>query len=385
MLLEADWEPRADAQLSRAEERTRKVGRANAAWRYPRVRAIQAADPTPGAGEVVVEVGVCGICGSDTHCIETDEAGYMLFSGPARLPVIIGHEYAGRVVEVGKDVRTLRPGQLVAAEGMLYCRVCEACRRGSFNQCPYLEMTGFSAPGAYAEYVTIQEQHLWSLDGLAERLGSERQALELGALIEPLSCSFNGIWVVGGGVRPGSNVAVYGCGPIGLGAILLCRAAGAASVLAFDIVEDRLALARACGADAAFDPRLHDPAEVILERTNGWGADVQIEAAGAAAETMISIERAFAPGGLMVYLGRAGGSTTVGFDALVSGAFRVVGSRGHAGGGSYPNLIRMLEAGVLDPTPMITGRLPMAQALKALERSKSRTDGKILLQGSLPS
>jgi threonine dehydrogenase-like Zn-dependent dehydrogenase len=384
VVFEADWEPRSRYRITDRELQSRKARVASEVYRHPRFVRRNVPDPTPGPGEVVVQVGACGVCGSDTHCYESDADGYILFSGPVRLPCICGHEYTGRVVATGAGVRHLRPGDLVASEGMLYCGVCEACRRGQFNQCPDLEMVGFSSPGAYADLIAVHEKHLWRVNALADRLGSEVDALERAATVEPIACAFNGIWVSGGGMRPGSHVVVYGCGPIGLGAILLCRAAGAASVTAFDVVPERVALARACGADVAYDTRAlaasgASPADVVLERTRGWGADVQVEAAGAAKATMPEIERAFAPGGMMVYLGRTGDRAPVELDRLVTGAARIVGARGHAGGGCFPNLLRMLESGARDPRPMISARMGLHEAIPALERSTSRKDGKIML------
>jgi threonine dehydrogenase-like Zn-dependent dehydrogenase len=312
--------------------------------------------------------------------METDAQGYVIFSGPAKLPVVPGHEYSGTVVAVGAEVRSVRIGEIVTAEGMLYCGRCETCRRGSFNQCPHLQMTGFTENGAYAEYICIDERYLWSLDGVAERLGSAEAALELGALVEPISCSYNGIWIVGGGMKPGSHVAIFGCGPIGLGAAALTLAAGAASVVAFDRIPERLELARKLGASAYNLDELPDgPAALMLEYTRGMGVDLQVEAAGAANQTVPEMERAMAAGGVIVYLGRTGGQAPVGLDYLVSGACRIVGARGHAGGGCYPNVIRMLEGGVLDPSAMITARVSLDEAIQAIRRSTLRTDGKILV------
>lgn len=375
ILLEADWAPR--RSLTEREERERKAAGCDV-WRAPRFVASTLDDPTPGPREVVIRVGACGVCGSDTHCFETDDEGYVLFSGPVSLPVVPGHEFSGTVVAVGKEVRTLRPGQLVAAEGMLNCGVCAACRRGHPNQCPTLEMLGFSAPGAYAEFVAVEERFCWPLDGLAERVGTDK-ALELGALVEPISCSYNGIWGVGAGMKPGAHVVVYGAGPIGLGAVALCRAAGAASVTVVEPSAARRAVALEMGADAALGVD-EDVVAAVLERTRGYGAELQIECAGAAHSTMAHIERLFAPGGRMVYLGRTGERAPVMLDALVTGAATISGSRGHVGAGCFPNVIRMLEAGLLEVGPMITARRPFSEFHAALEQSCARTDGKILLR-----
>lgn len=370
--VEATWAPKDG--LDPGMIATRRAT-ASSAWRDPVHRMVDVPEPTPGPGEVVVEVLRCGVCGSDTHCWEHDADGYVKFSGPARFPVIGGHEWSGRIVELGRDVRGFRVGELVCGEGMLSCGTCEACKRGSPNQCRDLDMVGFSAPGAFAERMAVGARFLWSLDAVAERVGDA--AGDLGATVEPIACAYNGIWVVGGGMLPGSHVAVFGCGPIGLGAILLARAAGAASILAFDTIPERRALAVRCGADAAYADGAID---AVMSATRGWGADLCVEAAGAAIVTMPAIEAILAPRGTMVYLGRTGERAPVGLDVLVTRAARIVGVRGHSGGGCFPNLLRMMAAGRLDPTPMITARAPLSGVIGAIERSATRTDGKILVE-----
>ncbi len=386
-VLEAEWDPRPGHAVTPEEERSRKALTASDVWRHPRLRAAGIPDPSPGPGEVLVRPRTVGVCGSDTHCLETDPGGWMRFSGPARLPVVLGHEYAGEVIEVGSGVRDLAPGDLVTAEGMLYCGVCEACRRGRPNQCLHLEMTGFSSPGAYAELVAVHERHCWRVDGVADRYGCAVLGLEVAALVEPLACSYNGLFVAGGGMAPGSHVAVWGCGPIGLGAVLLARAAGAASVVAFDVAPVRLRLAEALGADRALDPVAlgkagTSPSAEVRVLTGGWGADVQVEAAGDALSTLPEIERAFAPGGRLVYLARTGERAPVSLDRLVSGAAGIVGARGHAGGGCFPSVIRLLERGRIDPAPMITARFGFDDVLEAIRRSGRREGGKVMVSRS---
>jgi hypothetical protein len=371
--------------VSPTEVRSGRARVASRVWRYPTFGWENLPDAGPVGDEVLIGVRRVGVCGSDTHCLERDADGYMIFSGPTRCPVVAGHEYAGQVLAVGPEVRHLAPGDLVAAEGMLYCGVCEACRRGLPNQCPDLEMVGFSSPGAYAERILARERFCWSVNSIAERLGSAEAALDVAALVEPIACPFNGMFVSAGGFLPGAHVVVYGCGPIGLGAILLARAAGAATVLAFDVSPERCALARKMGADQVWDLGSLQadglrPSDRVLEVTRGWGADMQVEAAGAALQTMPDIERCFAPAGRMVYLGRTGQRAPVFLDALVTGASGIVGARGHAGGGCFPAILRLIESGRLDPAPMITARFPFPETLLALERSRTRADGKIMIE-----
>jgi threonine dehydrogenase-like Zn-dependent dehydrogenase len=389
IVLEADWDPRPGYPVSEQEIATHKANMACGAWRNPRFSATILDDPSPGPGEVVIRVGACGVCGSDTHCYESDEDGYVIFSGPARLPVVPGHEYAGEVVALGAGVSSLAEGDLVTAEGMITCGTCDTCRQGNPNQCPNLEMVGFSTHGAYAEFIVVEARFCWKLDGVAARTQDSQRTLELGALVEPLACAYNGIFVAGRGMRPGAHVAVHGCGPIGLGAIALARTAGAATITAFDVVPERCAVALSCGADASFDPAAlraagSSPAEAVLEATRGSGADLQLECAGAAGQTLPEIEQSFAPGGQMIYLGRTGERAPVMLDVLVSNAASIVGSRGHAGHGCFPRIIRLLEQDRLVVEPMITARRPFDEALSAVEQSCLRTDGKILLVFASP-
>ena len=178
-------------------------------------------------------------------------------------------------------------------------------------------------------------------------------------------------------------MAVYGAGPIGLAAVALARLSGASLVIAFDRLEGRLELAKTMGADFVFNvgpEGSSTPAgQLVLELTGGVGADVQVEAAGDAPSTIPEMERSTAPNGRIVYLGRAERSTPMSLDGLVSGAQKIVGARGHSGYGIFPNIIRLIAAGRLDPRPMITARFPFGEALAALERSSARIDGKILV------
>lgn len=379
VVMRADWDPRPGYVVSPAEAESRRATMGCHVLRAPTFAWEEVPDPVPAADECLLAVRACGVCGSDTHCYERDADGYMQFSGPTRVPCVLGHEYAAEVLEVGPAVRTLRRGDLVVGEGMLSCGTCETCRRGRPNQCPALEMVGFSAPGAFAPLLVAKERFLWSISALAERVGDGQRACEIGALVEPVACAYNGMFARAGGMAPGAHVAVFGCGPIGLGAVALARAAGAATVAAFDPVGARRELALAMGADLAADPAQADPADAIAGLTRGAGADMLVEAAGAAMHTMPSIERAFAAGGTMVYLGRTGQRAPVMLDVLVSRAAGIVGARGHSGGGCFPAILRLLNAGRLPIAPMITTRMPAAKTLDALEKSTDRTDGKVMV------
>ncbi len=385
LVLEADWDPRHRYTVTDSERASGKATVASEVWRHPRLHVGEVPDPSPAPDEVVVQIRACGVCGSDTHCYETDKEGYILFSGPTRLPCTLGHEYAGRVVEAGKEVKDLKVGDLVTAEGMLWCGLCTPCRTGHFNQCRRLEMVGFSAPGAFAQFIAVRERYTWKVNDLVEIFGDEDTACEAAALIEPAGCSYNGMFISAGGFLPGGYVVIYGAGPIGLGAVMLAKAAGASLVIIFDVSDARLEVARTLGADHAFNSRTLAtqglrPHEVVRELTRGEGADMQVEAAGAATVTVPEIEKSFAPVGKMVYLGRTGQTAPVFLDTLVSGANKIVGARGHAGYGVYPQLIRLLKTGRIPLHQMVTTRYPFSQVEAAIEKSTDRLDGKVMVR-----
>jgi threonine dehydrogenase-like Zn-dependent dehydrogenase len=385
--LEAEWKPRPDYMLLPDEIETRRAVRTNSVWHAPRFELIETPIPAIGDEEVLIKVKACGVCGSDSHFYETDESGYALFSGSAKLPVTPGHEYTGEVVEVGRKVTSLRPGDAVVSESMIWCGNCTSCRSGHPNQCRHMEMLGFSLPGAFADYITIGARYCWKLDGLREAFPQEDALYEAGALVEPIGCAYNGMFVAGGGFRPGAYVAVYGAGPIGLGAVLLARFAGAAKIFVFDISEPRNALALELGADYAASPLVlqqqgTSPGEVLREMTGGHGADLEIEASGAAKATFPEIEKSLAPNGKMIYLGRLDASAPFPLDTMVSQANQIIGVRGQSGYGIYPSIIRLLASGRFPARRMITARFPLDKAIEAIQRSVARKDGKIMVHVS---
>ncbi len=382
-IADADWSPRPDYSLSPEEKRRQRAVSASQVWKNPRFRQEERPVPALAAHEVLIRVKRCGICGSDTHLYETDADGYVIFSGPAKLPCIIGHEYSGLVEQVGSRVSNVAPGDPVAAESIVWCGQCSPCRSGAPNQCRHAELAGITVDGALAEYVVVSSQQVWKIDSLARHCNDEL-LFDIGALIEPVGCAYNGLFISAGGFLPGAAVAVYGAGPIGLGAVTLAMTSGASQVLVFDFVPARLAIAAQMGASQVHDLNTLAAAgirsrDIVLEQTAGRGADVQVEAAGAAWQTIPEMEASLAVNGVIVYLGRAGRAVPITLDTLVTGANRIVGARGHAGYGIFPNIIRLLAAGRLPIEAMITARLPFAETIAAIQRSSTRKDGKIII------
>jgi len=241
LVLDAKWDPRPDYALSDWEKGTGKAISGNSVWRYPKLEVREWPDPQPGPNEVLLAIQACGVCGSDMHFYETDEDDYILYPGLTRFPTILGHEFSGKVVEAGKEVELLKVGDMVTVEEMIWCGRCIPCRNGYPNHCTNLEEIGFTIPGAFANFITVDEKYCWPINAIAERFGDEVKAYEVGAMTEPTTVAYNGMFERAGGFRPGHYVSVFGAGPIGLEAAI---AAKRAALTAFREQRDIVTLER---------------------------------------------------------------------------------------------------------------------------------------------
>ncbi|MEM1559103.1 MAG: scyllo-inosose 3-dehydrogenase [Candidatus Bathyarchaeia archaeon] len=391
-VLYADFDPRRGYAISRDEVASRKVREGSSVWRNPRLRLEERDIPKPRGREVLIRVKAVGICGSDIHMVESDSEGYMLYPGLTRLPVVLGHEFSGIVEEVGGGVRSVKPGDMVTSEEMLWCGECLICRSIDVNHCTRLNdpgdlefgELGFTHDGAMAEYVVVHEKYLWSINSLLDRYRSEDRVFEAGSLVEPASVAYRAIFNRAGGFDPGSYVAVWGAGPIGLSAIALAKTAGASRVIAFEVSSIRIELARSMGADYVFNPieleRMGvQPWEKIIEVTDGWGVDLHVEASGVP-ELLTQMERSLAIGGKIAWIGRAPRSVSMYPEIFQVRRGQIYGSQGHSGWGIFRNVIRLMSSGSIDTTKMITSRFRLSEIFKAFERARQRVDGKITLK-----
>jgi 2-desacetyl-2-hydroxyethyl bacteriochlorophyllide A dehydrogenase len=290
--------------------------------------------PTIGPDEVLVRSHAVGICHSD---FELYAGRYII---PVQYPIIPGHEWAGEVVEAGSAVRGLAVGDRVVGE----CVVGPGGR----------DHFGFSISGANAEYFRARAEWLHLLP--------EELSYTAGALVEPFSVAYNATHSAGG-VDPSDHVAVVGGGPIGL----LCVAAAAAHNAAVTLVEPqqaRRARALDLGARHALDPTASDFADAVAALTGGRGFDVVIEAAGAPGAMASALELA-GHSARLVFVGIDIGSAAPAKLGLVqSKALRIRGIIGSAG--LWPQTIRFLASGVVDPALIVTAQFPLESALDAL-------------------
>jgi scyllo-inosose 3-dehydrogenase len=375
----ADWQPRAGYQPSDHELKTHRTFASSQVWKNARLELSNVPDPVLAPDEVLIKVAAVGICGSDMHMAEADADGYMLYPGLTRFPNILGHEFSGCVAEVGKDVTTLRVGELVTAEEIQWCGLCDACRRGLVNHCTNMEELGFTTPGAMAEYIAVKAKYCWKLDEIAERIGDEDGALLLGAMVEPTGVSYHAMFNRLSTWKPGVYVVVFGGGPIGLAAVALAQAAGASQIIAFDVSERRLETAKKLGATTVLNPSGLELNEVILDLTRGHGADFVIEAAGAPSHTLSPLTKGLAVGATIAHIGRSEKPTSLGLESYQVRGVQFAGSLGHAGHGTFPNVIRLMASGRLDMRAMVSAKLPLDKAQEAFKRLEKREDAKMML------
>jgi threonine dehydrogenase-like Zn-dependent dehydrogenase len=377
----AEWKPRKGYIPTESENRYKRAISGNLLWKNPSINIVDEPEPNLGSDELLIKVKYCGICGSDTHVFESDSNGYIIFSGPAKLPCILGHEYSGEIIEVGRDVSGFKNGDIVTGESIFWCGKCLPCRSGMLNQCDNIELMGLTTNGAFSEYIAVKAKYCWVLNSLEERF-SRDEIFKIGALIEPLGCAYNGIFISGNGFYPGAYAAIYGAGPIGLGAVLLLKAAGAAKIIVVDVIDERLEIAKKMGADYVYNLSKTDRIEkVIMDITADWGVDIQVEAAGAANKTIPLMQRLCSKRGKIIYLGRADSTSEMELNTIVSGSHFLTGSRGHSGYGIFPNTIRLIQGGRLNAVgEMVTSVFPISRIMEAFALSTKRIDGKILIQ-----
>jgi hypothetical protein len=379
LVLDAKWEPKPDYPLSEWEKQTGKAVTGNSIWRYPKLEVRDWEDPKPGPNDVLLEVKACGVCGSDMHFYETDDQKYILYPGLTKFPTILGHEFSGKVVEVGKNVTTLKLGDMVTVEEMIWCGRCVPCRNGFPNHCANLEEIGFTIPGAFANYIAVDEKFCWKINAIAERFGDEKKAYEVGAMTEPSCVSYNAMFSRAGGFKPGHYVSVFGAGAIGLAAIGLAKAAGAGMIAAFEVSPQRRELAKKVGAEFVYDPRQVKPSEVMMELSQGEGFNFQVEAAGVPELVIPEMEKALAINGKVVQIGRAAQKVPMYLETFQVRRSQFYGAQGHSGDENFPNVIRLVASGRLDLSPIVTGRYDLRDVVKAIDKSRDRTDGKILV------
>jgi threonine dehydrogenase-like Zn-dependent dehydrogenase len=356
VVLNADWDPKPDFKLGSKDINGKLTYLGSKVWRNPQIEIVDKDTPAPGPSEVLIEVKACGICGSDVHMLQSDEEGYIFYPGLTAFPATLGHEFSGVVIEAGKAAinkgtgKQFQVGEAVCAEEMIWCSTCKPCADGYPNHCERLEELGFSTDGAYAKYIKVDSRYLWNIDHLEDLYG-RRKMFELGSLVEPTSVAYNAVIERGGGIRPGENVVILGGGPIGAAACAVLKKQGAAAVILSE-------------PSASRRPLKVNVAETVMDITNGYGAGIILEATGLPGIVWPDVEKIIWEGKALntavVVVARADDKIPLNGEVLQVRRASVVGSQGHSGHGTFPNVIDCMATG-MDVSPMITKRIKLGE------------------------
>lgn len=309
-------------------------------------------EPQVGDDDILVRVKACGICGSDV-------AGHTGRTGRRLPPLIMGHEAAGVVERMGRNVTGFAPGDRICFDSTVYCNQCAACKKGQYNRCVKRQVLGVSVPefkrhGAFAEFVAVPH---WICAKLPEGMSFVQACL-----LEPASIGTHAA------NRPpisrGDTAVVLGAGTIGLFILQAARLRGA-KVIACDINDFRLDLAKQVGADACINSAKANLNDAIQKRTAGCGADVTFEAVGFG-ETFRQAISITKTGGAIVAVGNLQKETEFNLQELVSRELAFIGS--YASAGEFRTCIDLIASGKINVGPLISEVLPLKEGPAAFKR-----------------
>lgn len=313
---------------------------------YKKLEVVDMPMPEVGPNDLLVEVKACGICGSDIH-------GWDGSSGRRIPPLVMGHEAAGVVYQVGEAVKNFQVGDRVTFDSTVSCGQCVACRKGTINLCENRQVLGVSCDefrrhGAFAEYVVVPQNISYKLP--------DELPFEHAALIEAVSIAVHASNRTP--VKLGDTAVVVGSGMIGLLVVQAIRLAGAARVIAVDLEDSKLELAKQLGADAGLNPKQCDVVAEVRRLTGGRGADVSLEVVGATPTVKMAID-CTRKGGSITLVGNLAPQVELPLQSVVTRELTLYGSC--ASNGEYPECIEYLRRGDIRVDALITAKATLEE------------------------
>jgi threonine 3-dehydrogenase len=320
--------------------------------------------PQIGPTDVLIRVRKAGICGTDHHIYSWDTWAQRRI----KPPLVVGHEFMGTIEKMGDAVRGFSIGERVSAEGHISCGVCVLCRTGEAHICEHVKIIGVDTDGAFATFIAMPAVNVWSLDeGIPD---------EIAAIFDPLGNAVHTVMAAGVSAK---TVVITGVGSIGLMAIPVARAAGAASVFAIDVNPAKLALAERVGADAVFDARDPNLLDEIGKRTRGFGVDVLLEMSGSASAIDSGLHM-LRNGGRAALLGIPPDDVKINLaERIIFKGLTVLGINGRKMFETWYQTEALVKSGRVDLRPIITHVLPLEGYERAFELMESGTAAKIVI------
>ncbi len=320
--------------------------------------------PKIASNEALIKVRATSICGTDLHIYKWDEWARKRL----RPPLVVGHEFCGHVVSVGRDVTEVKEGDFVSAESHIICGQCAQCRTGNGHICQNTRIIGVDRDGCWAEYIAMPAYNLWP--------NPPEMSPEVACMLENFG---NAVHTAFATDLTAKKVLITGCGPVGLMTVAVAKAAGASSIYATDISPYRLRLAQQMGATHALNVAEVDVVEAIRQDTGGQGVDVLLEMSGAQSAIDQGF-RSLRDGGAAALLGLAPG--TIGFDinsAIIFKGATVYGIVGRELWGTWYRMSGLLKAGLVDLQPLVTHRFTLDQWEDAIQVMNGGASGKVVM------
>ena len=319
-------------------------------------------EPRIGINDVLIRVTHTGICGTDLHIYEWDDWARATIP----VPMAVGHEFVGEIVEVGSNVNDFHPGEVVSGEGHVVCGRCRNCLAGRRHLCAHTQGVGVNRPGAFAEYIALPMSNIWRHDPGINR--------EIAAIFDPFG---NAVHTALTFPVLGEDVLITGAGPIGLMAIPVVRHAGARHVVVTVLNPYRLELARKMGATLAVNAKETRIAETQKQLGMQEGYDVGLEMSGNAAALKEMIAN-MSHGAKIAMLGIPAGEMEIDWHDVIFNMLTIKGVYGREMYETWYKMTVMLESG-LDITPVITHRFCYSDFEKGFEAMRSGRSGKVIL------
>lgn len=318
--------------------------------------------PTISINDVLIKVLRTGICGTDLHIYKWDAWAQKTIP----VPMVVGHEFVGRILEVGSNVKDFHEGDIVSGEGHVVCGRCRNCMAGRRHLCKDTQGIGVNRPGAFADYIALPVTNVWAHDPHIPR--------DVQAIFDPFG---NAVHTALTFDLLGEDVLITGAGPIGVMAAAVVRHAGARHVVVTDLNPYRLELARKMGASLAVDPRAQPLKEVQKQLGMKEGFDVGLEMSGNA-HAFRDLLANMAHGGKIALLGIPEGETAIDWNLVIFNMLTIKGIYGREMYETWYQMTVMLQSG-LNLQPVITHRYPYQEFEKGFEVMKAGTCGKVIL------